>query len=130
MDDVVQVLIFIATFIIFIFSAIKKQKKKAGNSGLTVESVLESFLGGSVKGEPNTQANRSDSVYEESYVEEKVVLERDTKKRRFEEGIAVISDKDGIYDEVMDEPDTEEDEREFNLRDAIVYSEILKRREY
>ena len=40
MDDLIQVLIFVATFIIFIVSAARKQKKKSGNKSGGFESTI------------------------------------------------------------------------------------------
>ncbi len=125
MDDLFQVLIFVVTFIIFIVSAVRKQKKKAGKKVSGIEGLLESFLGQQEK-----PAHTPEEVRFEYPVQEEIITNtaKVTKPLR-EEGIDAIPDKK-IKDDVYDIVDEEIEESEFDLQSAVIYSEILNRKSY
>lgn len=136
MDDLVQVLIFVATAIFFIFSAVKKSKKKSGNKSVTFESVVESFLGEPVKKaqelevEPDTEFTQHQAWFEQEHDEVSVVEPSKSTKSSFEEeGVDAIPDKKSTSN-LAYEIEEEEAELEFDLREAVIYSEILNRKTY
>lgn len=125
MDDLFQVLIFIITFIIFIVSAVRKQKKKSGNKSKGIEGVIESFFGVQEKLIPKPQEVQFEYPTQEEIVTETIKVD----KPLHEEGEDVIPNSESSID-AYDEVDDEIEASEFDLQSAVIYSEILNRKTY
>ncbi len=131
MDDIIQVLVFLVTFIIFIASAIMKKKKKPGAKNSNFESLVESFFGVSAQNQPikkEVQSEQEVSFFEdENKIKNKRVAKNSINTQFIEEGIDAIPDNnDGV--KLGNQIDNETVEAEFDLREAVIYSEILNRK--
>lgn len=125
MDDFIQVLVLIVTLVIFVVSALRKQKKNGPQNSETLNKTLESLFGipqemvnPVVTEEPvkNLQVKKD----QRANLSKKTIIQEPQA-----EGEKVIQDKVEI-----DEPENEYRNKEFNLRDAVIYSEILSRKAY
>ena len=129
MDDLIQILLFVATLVILIVSSVRKQKKKSGNKSFSFENVLESFLGEPVKNRAEPQTEQQQAWSNQQYDEDSVEEPQQPEKPKFEEGVSAITNNknqsDGAY-----EIEEKQSEIEFDLREAIIYSEILNRKTY
>ena len=130
MDDLIQFLIFAAVAIFYVVSAVSKQKKKTAakkmNSKqeqfINEEFSSEEFFMGNINSKENFvsesqnfENKKNDIIFENKQTGNNDIV--------FEEGINAIPDtEDNNYQE-----DTIEREY-FDLRNAIIYSEILNRK--
>jgi len=132
MDDLIQFLIFAAVAIFYVASAVSKQKKKAAAKNMKTEQTQEKFINEEFSPEEFFMKNINSEeffVSESQNFENKkndVIFEKKQKGNKditFEEGIDAIPDvKDYNYQD-----DTTE-ESYFDLKNAIIYSEILNRK--
>jgi hypothetical protein len=118
MDDIVQVLLFVLTLAIFIFSALRKQKKRPEAKPSAADDLLESIFGIP----PTTQV-----FIPEDEIELEVPL-----KEVPANPLTVPLPEEGIV-AVHNTIITERDEEEtfipaIDLRTAIIYNEILTRK--
>ena len=127
MDDLIQILFFVLAFALFVFSAIRKQKKPNNKPASAAEVTLESLFGIPMVEEPQ-QTRVNDYLAEEEEYEfgtDEGVLEPKPEK------VNQLVDE-----EVEEEKEWEEEEsqskiaHEFDLRKAVIYSEILNRKVY
>lgn len=127
MDDLIQILFFVLTFALFVFSAIRKQKKPNNKPASAVDVTLESLFGIPIVEEPQqTRVN--------DYLTEEEEYEFGT-----DEGVSAAKPEmvnQLVEEEVEDEKEWEEEDsqskiaHEFDLRKAVIYSEILNRKAY
>jgi hypothetical protein len=124
MDDLIQILFFVLTFALFVFSAIRKQKKPNNKPASAVEVTLESLFGIPMVEEPQqTQVNDYFTKEEEEY------------EFGADEGVSELI-PETVNTMVEEETDSDDDEsennpaHEFDLRKAVIYSEILNRKVY
>lgn len=132
MDDFIQVLIFLVTFIIFIVSAVRKQKKKSGGKSSSFESVIESFFGVQEKNTPEQQIpqyEQQENQFEQQIISDTNISKRKADKPLYKEGVDAIPNRDD-YNYLEKETEEEDDESEFDLQSAVIYSEILNRRTF
>ena len=136
MDDVIQLLVFLATFIIFIVSVIIKQKKKSGTKGNKLESVIESFFGVTAENKSPTPSNWDVHVEAQADLFEaptkdnnSMVNKKQIKTPLIEEGIDAIHDYGGDLN-IDNQIDDNVVETGFDLRKAVIYSEILNRKTF
>jgi len=126
MDDVIQLLVFFVTIVIFIVSAVFKQKKKPEKQSSNFESLIETFLGVSPENQSIKQVG--EDVFEVES-EKKLKTINNNQHTFQEEGIDAIPDSESEIEE-----DIQDDEVEygasFNLKQAVIYSEILKRKTF
>lgn len=140
MDDLIQILIFVVTFIVFIASAIMKNKKKPDAKATNFESVVESIFGipqENLSFQKQVPMNdfyqdnfTSESFFEDEYNRKTISKESSDKKLEKlikEEGINAIPDN---INSISAEFDTDNgiERPEFDLRQAVIYSEILNRK--
>ncbi|MGE4287611.1 MAG: hypothetical protein AB7E36_02890 [Salinivirgaceae bacterium] len=124
MDDLIQILFFVLTFVLFVFSAIRKQKKPNNKPASAVDVTLESLFGIPMAEEPQqTQVNDYITKEEEEY------------EFGTDEGVPELM-PETVTSKVEEEMDGDEEESEnipaydFDLRKAVIYSEILNRKIY
>ncbi len=136
MDDVIQILVFVVTIIIVIASAIMKQKKKTGAKNINLESLVESFIGGvsQNQNQPLTDVEekieQDDSFFDDETDKNKLQIVDDLiKGKYFEKGADAIPDNNEDIS-INDKIDNEIVEANFDLRQAVIYSEILKRKTF
>ena len=123
MDDLVQVLIFIVTFVIFIVSAVRKQKKRpAPNPGM--DDAFESLFGVSQLSEVDSFETKEAAVQPPAKVTKKQV----PKSVLPEEGIKAIPNQPIIADDNTVE--SEPGHQSFDLREAVIYQTILTRKDF
>ena len=140
MDDLIQILVFVVTFIVFIASAIMKNKKKPDAKVSNFESVVESIFGipqENLSFQKQVPANdfyqdnfTSESFFEDEYNRPTISKENSEKKLEKlikEEGINAIPDDINTFSDEFD-ADEVTDRYEFDLRQAVIYSEILNRK--
>ncbi len=125
MDDLIQILVFAVTFIIFVASAIMKQKKKPNGNQSSVGSFVDSLFG-----IPETQQQPVSNAYVEEYFEEEVIPEEQPKKveKTYEEGVRSITSKYAEKDLQQLEEEDKEEAFTFDARQAIINSEIINRK--
>ena len=122
MDDIVQVLLFVLTLVIFIFSALRKQKKKPIASVSPADNLLESLFG---IPQPNPVfAPVEDEMETEHYSE---IMINPVTATLPEEGIVAIT-KPEASSRIAEED--EKPFQNFDLRTAIIYNEILTRKNF
>lgn len=125
MDDIFNILFFVVTIIIFIISAIRKNKKGSQKPKNSIQSSIESFFDipqEEIKVETNDfmqQVSINKDDLEEIEIPKKVT-------RDFTEAKSVIPDE--IKEDEIGRPS--EAGIEFDLRSAIIYKEILNRKEF
>lgn len=125
MDELINVLIFVGTIVVFIVSAIRKNKGKSEKSPNDFSSSIASFFG---------------DVTVDQRKEQEVVVEHPTPKEhkpfsRYQSIAESMKDKKVRNDisevikntEINDNPNSSID---FDLRSAIIYKEILDRKEF
>ena len=125
MEDVIQVLIFVVTFIIFIVSAVRKQKKKPNAKSSSFNGLIESVLGVPEEIRQPQQNIDYDSFQNDTFID------TDTKSNEtlVDEGIDAIPDNN--VDDIVDiETEDVSPESTFDLRSAVIYSEILNRKTF
>lgn len=126
MDDVIQVVVFVVTFIIFIVSAILKQKKKTNTKNNNFGKVVESIFGLSVEA---PQEPHEDAFIDSMIIDEVGIKSNQKQKPFVNEGVDAIPDKaDEIYNDFENEEEI--DEPSFDLRKAVIYTEILNRKTF
>jgi hypothetical protein len=117
MDDLIQVLFFVLTFALFIYSAIRKQKKP-NRQVKPIDNVLESFLGIPLENEPIKTEEQQQ--YNLNIFENKVSIVDNQTDTKQEANLA----------KEMEPEEFNYQEPPFDLRSAVIYSEILNRRTY
>lgn len=122
MDEFIEVILFVITIVIFIVSAIRKQKKKPDGKKAGMQSVLESFLG--VEKEQVLTADNYFDSESGRPVKESVEFQPSVSKDFNSEGIDSIPDSDDYEEEVSDTNSG----FQFDLRSAVIYSEIMNRK--
>lgn len=140
MDDLIQILVFVVTFIVFIASAIMKNKKKPDAKVSNFESVVESIFGipqENLSFQKQVPVNdfyqdnfTSESFFEDEYNRPTISKENSEKKLEKlikEEGINAIPDEINSFSDELD-ADKVTERPEFDLRQAVIYSEILNRK--
>ena len=127
MDDVIQILVFVVTIVIFIASAVIKQKKKPNGKSSNFESVVESLFG--IPSEVNQPVKSP--IIKDYYEEEEdfVIVESKKTEKEYEEGVRSIKLENNVNRVELIEEE-EDDEDQFDLRQAIIYSEIINRKEF
>jgi hypothetical protein len=126
MDDAIQVLVFVVTFIIFIVSAVMKQKKKANTKNNNFGNVIESIFGLSVEAPPEPQ---EDAFVDDIKIDEVGVTSNPNQESFVNEGVNAIPDK--VNENYNDfESEEELEESSFDLRKAVIYTEILNRKTF
>jgi len=127
MEDVIQVLVFVVTFIIFIVSAIRKQKKKPNAKSKNFNGLIESMLGVSTETQPSQpqQNIEYDSFQDDTFID----TSKKTNEVLADEEIDAIPDTDK-KDMVDIEEEDITSESAFDLRSAVIYSEILNRKTF
>lgn len=124
MDELINILVFIGTIAVFIFSAIRKTKK-APNTGKENSQVnLESLFGFQTEPVAETRNEMADiTIANNTIVNEK--------EPDYEEKI-IPKREDPIPDKIKDgEIGGQQHKKErFDLKAAIVYTEILKRKNF
>lgn len=122
MDDLIQILLFVLTFVLIVFSAIRKQKKPNSKQASTVDISLESLFGIPQVEEP------------QSRVREFPVEEADDYEFGTDEGVSEpipeIVNQESEFVEVEEEKEESQSKiaHDFDLRKAVIYSEILNRK--
>jgi hypothetical protein len=140
MDDLIQILVFVVTFIVFIASAIMKNKKKPDAKVGNFESVVESIFGipqENLSFQKQVPVNdfyqdnfTSESFFEDEYNRPTISKENSDKKLEKlikEEGINAIPDDINTFSDEFDADEVTERPK-FDLRQAVIYSEILNRK--
>ncbi len=123
MDDIIQVLIFLGTIIIFIVSAVAKQKKKPNQTNKKFDNVLEELFGFPSENPVMAQNPFRPADFESQTVEKSTIEAPTTTK----EGVKAIPDDD--LEEIEESADNEtENNSVFDLRQAVIFSEILNRK--
>lgn len=123
MDDLVQVLLFVLTLVIFIFSALRKQKKKPTASVSPADNLLESLFG---IPQPNpVYTSIDEEAIEKRYTEVEIKPVTPTLP---DEGIVAITNKPEASSFIYEEE--EETYQPIDLRAAIIYNEILTRKNF
>jgi hypothetical protein len=123
MDDLIQILFFVLTFALFVFSAIRKQKKPNNKPASAVDVTLESLFG--IPMVEERQPSRTDEY----------LTEEDEYEFGADEGVSELI-PETVTSKVEEETDRDEEESdynpayEFDLRKAVIYSEILNRKIY
>ncbi|MGD9992827.1 MAG: hypothetical protein AB7S69_05975 [Salinivirgaceae bacterium] len=127
MDDLIQILFFVLTFALFVFSAIRKQKKPNNKPASAVDVTLESLFG--IPMVEERQPSRTDEY----------LAEEDEYEFGADEGVSATKPEmvnHLVDEEVEEEKEWEEEEsqskiaQEFDLRKAVIYSEIINRKVY
>lgn len=125
MDNIFELVVFFVTAIIFIVSAITKQKKKSNAKPSNVENLVESLFG------------LPDETQQQNIAEEEPIEYQETKttyqpKTDFKRTESTIGIKDAIpKDDIATMENEEEDEEiDFDVRQAVIYSEILNRKHF
>lgn len=124
MDELINILVFVVTIVIFIVSAIRKSNKQPGKSNNKSKVDLESLFGIQVE-EPitvETEKPKEVVVKEKPMVDKKARIEKKTKLGGINNIPNPIKETE-IKENVDNEP-------EFNLQSAIIYTEILKRKNF
>lgn len=124
MDDLIQVLIFIVTFIIFIVSAVRKQKKKPTTGSSGFDEAFESLFGLPTVTENPIPATEPPPVKKS---EPRILKKEQKQPVLFEEGIDAIPNKTTRNE---NEVDKNQVLGEFDLRQAVIYQTILSRKEF
>ena len=120
MDDIIQILFFVLTFALFVYSAIRKQKKQPTKQKGALDHALESFLGFPLTAEPlHEKAQYSESRFTEELDSKPQWVDKQ-KETKIE---APIKINEAFEEEAPIKP-------AFDLRSAIIYSEILNRKIY
>lgn len=132
MDDFGQIIGFIIAAIFFIASAIKKKNKKnaPAKKSNNFTDVLESFLG-----EQTTP--HSEEEYVEAYIEpeiqEKPIMQAPKQTTMFKKSESTIS-MERVHNSFKQEKKINvikpKNKTHINLRQAVIYSEILNRKEF
>ncbi len=130
MDDFGQIIGFIIAAIFFIASAIRKKNKKGApvKQGNSFTNVLESFLGEDVSPQEEIQYAQN---YVHPDIEEKPVVPTPEKPISFKKSESSIS-RDRLHSS-FDSRKKEGIKRKktrIDLRQAVIYSEILNRKEF
>jgi len=122
MDELINILVFVGTIAVFIYSAIRKTKKQP-EKGKPVPSVsLESLFG--IQVEPITEPKVEVTDEPMPYVKPEYIEEPKLKKTLKTQEIGAIPNeikKNEISDPIIEE-------ESFDLKSAVVYTEILKRK--
>lgn len=134
MDDTIQILVFVVTFIVFIVSAIMQQKKKPNAKSSNFESVVESIFG-IPQESPQFQKEVSQNDYFQSEYNESDALQNESFRSR-RDNMAKLVEKEGVKGivdplSIPEEDSHQEDElalAPFDARQAIIYSEIMNRK--
>ncbi len=121
MDDLKNILVFVATIAFFIFSAIRKSKKKTASKGGNISESIESMFGLQTEHiQPSNQfeapANLID-VKNDEISNKEIIIKEEVNKMPNEIKQTQITD-------------TIENKPVFDLKEAVIYSEILKRKEF
>jgi len=129
MDELIQVLLFILTIVIFVVSGLRKQKKKPNASPTPTDELLESLFGIPT---PKPEIIEEKEIIIEPLKEPiKEVKQKPFKPLLPEEGIAAVSNKYGSnVSNVEEEKELEKTVPVLDLRTAVIYSEILNRKIY
>ncbi|MFA6402929.1 MAG: hypothetical protein WCX31_15110 [Salinivirgaceae bacterium] len=123
MDDLVQVLLFVLTLVIFIFSALRKQKKKPATNVSPADNLLESLFG--IPQPSPVYASVDEEANEEHYAEVEI---KPVSPRLPDEGIVAITNKPEASSLIYEEE--EKTYQPIDLRTAIIYNEILTRKNF
>lgn len=125
MENIFELVVFFITAVIFIVSAITKQKKKTNQQTHTsgMDNLVESFFGitEDTVEEPQVEAEQT---FNEAPVDR-------TKKVVYNNKIAKETEKDVPNKRFVTPSEEKEEEAiDFDLRQAIIYSEILNRKHF
>jgi len=120
MDDFFQIMVLLITIVIFVVSALRKQKKQTNQNPAIIDGVLESFFG-------IPPELKRPIIEDEPEVQQPVEV---IAKKPYKPDNVVEGEKAIINKPVENELVNESQGIEFNLRDAVIYSEILNRRTF
>ncbi len=124
MDDLKNILVFVVTIAFFIFSAIRKSKKKSPSKAGSIPQSIESLFGLQSESDGFNDVTKQYDIPVDSVENKKV--EANDEEIIVDEGINAIPDeikKTQITDIIIEKP-------VFDLKAAVLYSEILKRKEF
>ncbi|MDA3891935.1 MAG: hypothetical protein PF517_09775 [Salinivirgaceae bacterium] len=122
MDNIFEIVVFFITAIIFIISAVAKQKKKSNGKQTNVGNLVASFFG-----IPDELKQRPQIIYEEEPNQFEDIKQTTMRNEisSSDEGVDAIPNNEA---EDFEQDDTTQ--IDFDLRKAVIYSEILNRKEY
>lgn len=125
MDDIFNILFFAVAIIVFIVSAIRKNKRGAQKPKSNIQSSIEALF--DIPQERQVIETNDFIQHVETNKEKvsKTVFENIIEKKH-KERVSVIPDKIKEY-EISD---VSESDGTFDLRSAIIYKEILNRKEF
>lgn len=123
MDNVFELIVFLITAVIFIVSAITKQKKKPNQKVSGMDNLVESFFGITEEPEPYVDSTDDSPVIEHSRLK---TNNENREVKNVKEEVNVMPD---IEDERKDVEDSDQ-LADFDLRQAVIYSEILNRKHF
>lgn len=127
MDDLIQVLVFLVTFIVFIASAIIKQKKKPKTSNNNFDTLVESIFGVAPVNTANPVYQESSAFVDASEREDERVINSAKENAFLDEGKDAIPEIKTEQSLNLEE-ETQEEETIFDVRKAVIYSAILNRK--
>ncbi|MBI9067127.1 MAG: hypothetical protein JEZ09_07535 [Salinivirgaceae bacterium] len=121
MDDLIQILIVVGSFVVFIISAIRKQKKKPLIAASSAEESIASVFGLNTYDDDkfvdrNTNSYMNSEAEASNIGKEKAVNDKQT-----------IDNKKQVLEYI---DDIEDCDYGFDLRSAVIYSEILNRKNF
>lgn len=123
MENLFELIVFFITAVIFIVSAITKQKKKPNEQSSGMDNLVESFFGLVEESNVSQRNERQEVAYENK--EEIVQRQKEEKKITYERASEhAEKEKKDI------ESDVESQAVDFDLRKAVIYSEILNRKHF
>lgn len=141
MDDLIQLLVFAITFIVFIASAIMKQKKKPEAKNSNFESVVESLFGIPTepirvqKETPYVEYDWNDNPKNTFDLHDEFI---DPKQKAYNDKLAQLVKEEGVkaikvpdeekFVDVHADEEVEAEVFHFDLRQAVIYSEIMNRK--
>lgn len=121
MDELIQILVFVVSFVVFIVSALRKQKRKVVHEANDINHDLLDFFNVNETNEEKEGELKINSVNEK-------IVEQSKKNKKSHDKEVIINEKTNQTNEYID--DNTDNDIEFDLRSAVIYSEILKRKTF
>lgn len=123
MDNFFEIIIFIITAVIFVVSAVTKQKKKSVGNSNGMDNLVESFLG-----IPQDEYGNNVSQAKE----EQVLIDEMKEAKQAKEPLNTEKNVDAMPEFKEDELRSEDEVKtvDFDVRQAVIYSEILNRKHF
>lgn len=125
MDDLLEIIAFLVTFVIFIVSAIIKQKNKNTTPSESNNGFMETFFD---MDEATEEAYSKGEILEESLKRKQKMADEKSSQLQAQEGVDAIPDGEDEFYEGQEQLASIKDD--FDLRKAVIYSEILNRKTF